>query len=604
MDIDSDEEIITSPINYRPSAPSRRNSPLVNEKRQAEDFIARGGLPSLKRRKGDFNAAYLSLLNQDIQDAASGLIKSEDYDYDYDSESAPTQIGAVVWSDAEKNAFFAAVSRLDRDDVARIAARIGTKSEIEVRQYLVFLDAAKRHPRGREGKAGAPPQLTSLRPVDVPAAVEIGAECAASLEAAADALALRQEAYEEEVERERWGARWLITGPLATILEMTLRRHNQRQGQDEQVQDSEAATARREKWKNRPRIKKKSRIMKEEEEEDEEEGEEQEQERSLEEMPFLQLFHVENWLQLSGRLFMNSTIADGNWRAVAEEDELPAIRATALADLHALALSITRRLIFAAAYIAESRTRTRSLDDARRHPRPRVRDEDVRAAVSSLGMRHDSREFWARCARRLQLNVVDDGIEDDDDYYQEIEGDDNEGGEEDMDVDERMSTAESSDENPDDADQEEGESEEDEDYDIMSYDAVEAALGFQTVGTNSGINSRPGSPETDDIFPSPGDSSNSSSYEESDAREYEDEDDKDYIQEVKEAEDNDGLNVESINRDIEEAMSSIGFQHSTAAVTSRIRAEHRLERDAEHLDLKASAMLRHSCGLYFATKPT
>ncbi|KAI0525934.1 hypothetical protein F5B22DRAFT_261060 [Xylaria bambusicola] len=580
MDIDSDEEIIRS---------SRRESPLVNKKRQAETLIARGALPSLKRRKGDFNAAYLSLLNQDIQDAASGLIKNEEEHYDSDSESAPTQIGAVVWSGAEKNAFFAAVSRLGRDDVARIAVRIGTKSELEVQQYLVFLDAAKRPPRGSEGKAGAPPQPASLQPVGIPAAVEIGAECAASLEAVADALALRQEAHEEEVERERWGARWLITSPLATILEMTLRRHNERQGRDEQVQDSEITMANRREWDDQPRLKKQLRIKREQEGEDD--VEEGEWDRSLEEMPFLQLFHVENWLQLSDRLFMNSTIADGNWRAVAEEDKLPAIQATALADFHALALSVTRRLIFAAAYVAESRTRTRSLDDARRNLRPRIRDEDVRAAVSSLGMRHNAKEFWARCARRLQLNVVDDGIEeDDDDHDEDREGQDNDDGEEDLDIDEQMSTADASDINTDDAGQEEEGSEEDEDYDIMSYDAVEAALGFQTVGIDSGINSCPGSHETDDVFPSPRDPSSSSSYE-SDPREDEDEDDEDYIQEVKEQADDDGLNLESIDRDVEEAMASTGSQHypdSIAAMRSRIRAEHRLERDAEYLDIKTS----------------
>ncbi|RWA05673.1 hypothetical protein EKO27_g9439, partial [Xylaria grammica] len=155
MDVDSDDEgrqsssepdIPRSPIHNTPSVSPTQGSTRGRRKRRAEGFIERVGPPPFKRVKGDFNSAYVNLLNQDIRDASSGLIHSEEH-----PELGHTQIGAVVWSAAEKKVFFAAVSRLGKDDAAGISARIGTKSELEVRQYLIFLDAAKRRQHGDEG---------------------------------------------------------------------------------------------------------------------------------------------------------------------------------------------------------------------------------------------------------------------------------------------------------------------------------------------------------------------------------------------------------------------------------------------------------------------
>ncbi|KAI0971354.1 hypothetical protein F4678DRAFT_81120 [Xylaria arbuscula] len=577
MDMDSDDDIITRlPIHNPPRAlPIRRSNTPVHRKRQAEGFIARTD-PPLKRRKSDFTSAYLNLLNQDIQDASSGLINgSQD-----DSAPESTQIGAVKWSAAEKTAFFAALSRLGKDDLAGISARIGTKGELEVRQYLVFLEA---RPRGaNEGKRGA------LRPVDVPAAAEIGAECAASLEAAADGLSLRQESYEEDVERERWGSKWLVTAPLARILEDAVLLRSQ-ESRPSSPRDGEG---RRERARKR----------KEEGEDDggEEEWDEEAKRNCLVEMPFLQLFPVHNWLRLADRVFMNSTVSDGDWRAVSEEDAPPAIQATALADFHALAISVTRRLLLAAMYVAESRIRTRSLAGTPRRRRGRLRVEDVHAAVSSLGMKRDSREFWARCARRLRLEVVDHGADEDDlDEREDEDTGTDQGDGEGMDVDDEMSIAGSSSGNSggdtdQGAEQSDQDEDDDEDYTIMSYEEVEAALGYPA---DTHTRSRPSSPDSD-AFPSPREDTSSSNS--ADELQHEDE----LIKEEQDDDDNEGLNTESIKRDIEEAMISQTpleypddddddtadqLQSTLHALKSRIRAEHRLERDAERADAIASA---------------
>ncbi|KAI0815786.1 hypothetical protein GGR55DRAFT_362327 [Xylaria sp. FL0064] len=576
METDSDDDIVTRQSIHNPpnASPVRHSSTLVHRKRQAEASIARADPPPLKRRKGDFNSAYLNLLNQDIQDASSGLIHGGEED----SALEPTQIGAVVWSVTEKRAFFAAVRRLGKHDLAGISTRIGTKSELEVQQYLVFLDdACSRADGDRRSRGGA------LRPVDFPAAVEIGAECAALLEAAADALSLRQESYEEEVEKERWDSRWLVTAPLARILDDSVREHQQQ----EQQQRSKRKSAQDEEGCG-----KQVRISEQKEEGKGNEGKEENDDINLKKMPFLELFPVHNWLRLSDRVFMNSTVSDGNWRAVSEEYAPPVIQATALADLHGLVLSVTRRLLLAAMYVAESRVRTRSLADTSRRLRPpRLRAEDVKAAVSSLGMKHDPREFWARCARRLQLDVVDDRTDEDglDDSENEFTDTDED---EEMNIDgDQLSNTGSSRGYVDDTEQIAEESEED-DYEIMSYDEVEAALGYPA---GDYPRSRPSTPESDV----------SSLYEHiSSAPEAEpnsQDSDKYKEERAEETEDEDGLNAESIQRDIEEAMISqlpveyidadtdVLLRSARQALKSRIRAEHKLERDAERLDAKASA---------------
>ncbi|KAI3337726.1 hypothetical protein F4824DRAFT_102173 [Ustulina deusta] len=588
-DTDSDDEIITRPPMHNPpsASPIRRSTP-AHRKRQAEGSIAHTGPPPLKRRKAEFNGAYLNLLNQDIQDASSGLINGEE-----GPELGHTQLGAVVWSAAEKRVYFAAVSRLGKEDVAGISARIGTKSELEVRQYLVFLEAAKRQPRTDEGRRGGAQHAHALRPVDIPAAVEIGAECGAMLETAADGLSLRQGGYEEEVERERWGPWWRVTAPLARILENRVRCQQQRRQYSE---TSPPQTRGGEEWGEKSLCSK--------EEEQEQEQEQGERNEILKELPFLQLFHVQNWLRLSDRVFMNSAVSDGNWRAVSEEDEPPAIQATALSDFHGLALSVTRRLLLAAMYVAESRVRTRSLNDARRRGQPRLRVEDVKAAASSLGMTQNSRQFWARCARRLQLNVVDHETEEDNLTDHENEGTDTDVGE-DMDIDEQLSTVESSPGNTEDADQEAEESDEEDDYEIMSYDEVEAALGYPVADS---IRNRPSNPEpyvlprAEHISSPSEDETHSQEYDEENeegrTEEEEEDDDDDEDDEDDDEDDDDGLNADSIKKDIEEATISLApIEHTDdtdttparRALKSWIRAEHRLERDAERLDLKASA---------------
>ncbi|KAJ4300430.1 hypothetical protein N0V88_003105 [Collariella sp. IMI 366227] len=110
------------------------------------------------------------LLNEDILDVTSRYVP-----HNWDSTLARSQIGLTYWSEVEKTLLFEALARLGRDDAAGIAARLKTKSELEVADFLSLLDKATRKKK------------EAIAPADIPAAVELSQACCAALEEAADA---------------------------------------------------------------------------------------------------------------------------------------------------------------------------------------------------------------------------------------------------------------------------------------------------------------------------------------------------------------------------------------------------------------------------------
>ena len=191
-------------------------------------------------------------------------------------------------------------------------------------------------------------ELDMLVAADVPAAVELSQACCSALEDAADAISLRQETHEETLERQRWGQeRWLIT------------KVNRRDVERDPPPQSKQA---------------------------------------------VDLFCLKTWLRLSDRVFMNAAYEEYNWRSVS--DEQPALRTTTLVDFHSLVVSVVRRLVAATIYVTESRIHAKRAVHA--DLQRQVSRRDVDAAVLSLGFPANSRRFWARCARRLRLNVYDD----------------------------------------------------------------------------------------------------------------------------------------------------------------------------------------------------
>ncbi|KAL1883809.1 hypothetical protein VTK73DRAFT_8345 [Phialemonium thermophilum] len=200
--------------------------------------------------------------------------------------------------------------------------------------------------RGAVNKRKYNGSLETMYPFDYPAAVEVSPQCCQALEDAADAVALRQERHEQTVEEKRWGDNWLIT-PF-------------------NYQSIQASNP--------------------------------------EDMPFIGLFRISSWLQLSERIFMNASYPEGNWQELSEDN--PAIRATAFEDFYSLAVSITKRLVSATLYTSASRIQAKQAKDSR--TKIFVRPADVEAAALSIGLKPNKQQFWAGCARRLRLAVYDD----------------------------------------------------------------------------------------------------------------------------------------------------------------------------------------------------
>jgi hypothetical protein len=77
--------------------------------------------------------------------------------------------------------------------------------------------------------------------------------------------------------------------------------------------------------------------------------------------------------------------------------------ATTFEDFHALAVSVTKRLVQTTIFLSMSRIKAKK--QLIPTTREIVRAQDVEAAVASLGLAHNSRQFWSKCARRLRLEV-------------------------------------------------------------------------------------------------------------------------------------------------------------------------------------------------------
>ncbi|KAL2120459.1 hypothetical protein VTJ04DRAFT_4486 [Mycothermus thermophilus] len=349
--------------------------------------------PAKYPRTKPFNHGYLALLNEDILSAADHFTPADrdpsTGELPPEHNLQPSLLGLTFWSETEKALFFEALSRLGpAADPAAIASRIRTKSPVEVADYLSLLRESVK--KVSEAGRGGGDSIQSVTTAEIPAAVELSQACCAALEEAADVVAARQESYEEGVERKKWGDEaWLI------------RRENWRELEREMVTRMGVGEAsdptgggggggsmdidgQPNRFSDTP------------------------------DMKSLTFFRVGAWLRLSERIFMNSAVDDYNWARLptsittsqnTNTKPRPSIRATALEDFYALTVEVTRRLVAATIWVSESRIRARRMlyPDARW----RVWKQDAEAAALSLGLKTNTREFWAKCARRLRLGVYD-----------------------------------------------------------------------------------------------------------------------------------------------------------------------------------------------------
>lgn len=348
----------------------RDRAPLrAAKKRKAErpsDYEER---QHAKRIKADPDENYLSLLNNEINrvvhpKAKRGTLKK-------------TQIGSSAWTREEKAAFFLAASRHGKHAYPPIASRIGTKSPLQVAEYVDILESElKLRKKG----------VKRFHPVtddQIPAALEVSQECCEAMEVYAQELERAEQEWKREREVKKWGKdAWLLTQETDT-------------------------------WMRRDLRAKKS---------------DPERYRTLiEAVPAVEFFELRNWLSMSRGVFMNpagEAKADQNWRTIVEEDEEQehGIFATAFSDFHTLAKDITKKIVANAQFFAMSRTRMYDTDRNKVRKREcEVTALDVRTAVENMGLPLNADEFWQTAARRNHLNLNDDDVGDTPLSYDEVE---------------------------------------------------------------------------------------------------------------------------------------------------------------------------------------
>ena len=300
------------------------------------------GVPSRpKRLRALFTDDYRLLFNKTVLKAANRDSRGTA------GQLRTSHLGITEWTSSEEAKFFRTLACKGRDDIPSVSAAIGTKSELEVRAFLLQLDEASRNQQVYA------PEESLLDQSEIPAAFETSPECEAALDDAADALAILQYKEDVKAEKKKYGEHYRLTAEIAEKI--------QKQLEDNPNGEKEVSEV----------------------------------------VPAAPLLNLKNFLTLMKRFFMNSFDTIYNYRTYEERREHPSIFRTALSDFHNLVVSITRRLVLSALFLATSRRRTMEQSKPRKH----VKRIDVKAAFDVLGMKADAHKYWVGLARRCKLHV-------------------------------------------------------------------------------------------------------------------------------------------------------------------------------------------------------
>ena len=346
---DNDERLSSS-ASKRGSTPNRSGGPFASEHRGRKRKLAKDGLrrsrSRLKRLKLMYSDRYRLLYNQIIEELNAQKLPKGPVGLQ------ASQIGVSLWSVEEKCTFFGALARRGRLDLQSVVSAIGTKSEPETREYAELL---RQSTTKRELDVDERSKIFDISSIE--AAVEVGPDCDHALEAAADALSMLQYQDEGKAERESHPQTWLLNSSIAKWADRGLR-----------------------------------------------DGERGERE-VLDALPAAGLLNLKEFIKLSKDFFMNSGDVDRNWRTYAEKRQTPSIMHTAFTDLHALTVSLTKRLISSALFLASSRIRAETSECET--PKAAVRRKDVLAALEVLGVLPNAKQVWIGMARKSKLRVYE-----------------------------------------------------------------------------------------------------------------------------------------------------------------------------------------------------
>ncbi|OAL72481.1 hypothetical protein A7D00_3483 [Trichophyton violaceum] len=264
-----------------------------------------------------------------------------------------SQFGIVRWSTEEKLALFSALARKGKGAISEIASSIGSKSRIEVQQYIMGLEQALREHHLTEKK------FRCITFSDIHAAAEISDECCLALEKAANALSVQEEQAHNVSGKRKYKDMWLVDSNAASFLEEKI--------QTKDISDVDPSAHHM--------------------------------------LATAQLFHIPNWINLSRNVFMNfgGHRIEDNWTRVCFHEETPAVTCDSFTDFYTIAVSLTRRLVQSSIFFALMRIR--AMDERGRDRDRVIRKDDVINALDTLKVQHNTREFWIYAARRCSLDV-------------------------------------------------------------------------------------------------------------------------------------------------------------------------------------------------------
>ena len=268
-----------------------------------------------------------------------------------------SQVGLTFWTSKEKETFFSVLPRRGKNDLQGISKAIGSKSEPEVQLYLQLLHEETAQVENE-------PQAQVISITDLPAAAEISKETSALLNGFAESVRSEETELVKRLERDIFGDFWLLDYKFASFY-------------DQKTVEDRSATF----LNDKPHLQRSMRLL-----------------------------DLYNFLDLSLTFFMNSQKTRENWSAYAENDETPALYASAFVAFHDLVLDITKRLISSTLFFAKSRLRDKtSMQYVEQHgPGGFVRKDDVLAAVNILGLKPNKQKFWIGVAQRCNLEVYEE----------------------------------------------------------------------------------------------------------------------------------------------------------------------------------------------------
>lgn len=335
--------------------------------------------------KGYLNKDYRDLLNEVIEEAA-GTSHPES------EELYPSYVGSSYWEVEEKEAIFRTLAIKGRDDLPGLSRGIRTKSQIEVRSYLLALENACSNGQVTSPDSGSATPNT-------PAAYEIGEHCEHAISLTAEVLERQVLRRDIQREKRKYGNLWLIDDDLSAKIEL----HQQEKSLATAMDDAQKATDSSDHGSAESGSE--NDVVESESDPDKDGSEEV---LKVDTITSADLLKPEVFLQLSRSLFMNSaTDSASNWSQIASEvDDLntPAILRSAFDNLNTIAINFTRWIVQATMFQATSRLRAK--DD--QEPTPVVTTEDVRTAIDFLNLKLDRKKYWAGVAKRCGVEVYSD----------------------------------------------------------------------------------------------------------------------------------------------------------------------------------------------------